>query len=297
MSARRTAGYSHPMTRQDVTFQSGGDDIAAWLYPGTNGTCVVMAHGFSLTRRDGLDTYAQALNATGAGVLVFDHRYLGDSGGEPRQRIRVKEQAEDYRAAIAYGRQLDGVDPDRIVLWGYSFAGGTSVDVAASDARIAGLILLCPFLDGRARVLGTTRRTPWIAMRVMARAIRDRLGSHNTIKATGQPGELAAMAFTGEAEGFAACASSAWINEAAPGAFATIALHRPVTNARRLGMPVWIGLGERDITVSRKAIERLASNAPRAELHRYDMAHFEPFHGTDPARVAGDQAAWLARWS
>ncbi len=100
------------MTREDVTFQSGGDEIAAWLYPGGS-TCVVMAHGFSLTRHDGLDTYATALNQAGATVLVFDHRYLGDSGGEPRQRVRVKQQAEDYRAAVAYARQLDGVDPDQ----------------------------------------------------------------------------------------------------------------------------------------------------------------------------------------
>ncbi|MDR7085507.1 pimeloyl-ACP methyl ester carboxylesterase [Aeromicrobium panaciterrae] len=282
------------MTREDVTFQSDGDEIAAWLYRGGD-VCVVMAHGFSLTRHDGLDTYAEALNNAGATVLVFDHRYLGDSGGEPRQRIRVKEQSEDYRAAIAYARALDRVDPEKIVLWGYSFAGGTSVNVAASDPRIAGAILLCPFLDGRARVLGTTRRTPWVATRVMGRAIRDRLGSSSTIKATGEPGEMAAMSFTGEAAGFAACTSSAWINEASPGAFATIATHRPVTKAKRLGMPVWVGLGEKDITVSGKAIQKLAAKASNAELHRYDIAHFEPFHGKDPALIAADQADWFTR--
>ncbi|WP_332644893.1 alpha/beta hydrolase [Aeromicrobium sp.] len=284
------------MTREDVTFLSGGDEIAAWLYRGGE-VCVVMAHGFSLTRHDGLHTYAEALNSAGATVLVFDHRYLGDSGGEPRQRIRVKEQSDDYRAAIAYARGLDGIDPKKIVLWGYSFAGGTSVNVAANDPRIAGLILLCPFLDGRARVIGTTRRTPWVATRVMGRAIRDRLGSPNTIKATGEPGEMAAMAFTGEAAGFAACASSEWINEASPGAFATIATHRPVTKAKRMAMPVWVGLGERDITVSGKAIEKLAREAPHAELHRYGIAHFEPFHGNDPAVIAADQADWLRRQS
>lgn len=284
------------MTREEVTFQSGGDDIAAWLYPG-GATCVVMAHGFSLTRHDGLDNYATALAAVGATVLVFDHRHLGDSGGDPRQRVRVKDQAEDYRSAIAHARGLDGVDPDRIVLWGYSFSGGTSVNVAANDSRIAGVMLLCPFLDGRARTLDTTRRTPWVATRLMWRAIRDRLGSHNLIKATGKPGELAAMTFAGEAEGFAAAAheGSPWRNEVAPGVFATVALHRPVTNAKRLTMPVWVGLGERDITVSRKAVEKLAAKAPRAELHRYDIAHFEPFHGADPAIIAADQADWFNR--
>ncbi len=284
------------MTRLDTTFPSGDSECAAWLYLG-GATCIVMAHGFSLTRHDGLDTYARALNAAGATVLVFDHRHLGDSGGEPRQRVRVKEQAEDYRAAIAYARRLAGVDPDRIVLWGYSFAGGTSVNVAANDSRIAGVILLCPFLDGRARVLGVMRRTPLVGVRVMARAIRDRLGSHNLIKVTAEPGELAAMAFEGEAEGFAAATDgeSPWTNEVSPGAFATIAMHRPVTKARRLGIPVWVGLGEQDITVSRKAIEKLAANAPIAELHRYEVGHFEPFFGEDPAVIAADQAAWFRR--
>ena len=133
--------------------------------------------------------------------------------------------------------------------------------------------------------------------RVMARAIRDRLGSHNLIKVTAAPGELAAMAFEGEADGFAAATDegSPWRNEVSPGAFATIAMHRPVTKARRLGMPVWVGLGERDITVSRKAVERLAEKAPHAELHRYDMAHFEPFHGADAAAIATDQAEWFGR--
>ena len=284
------------MTRQVVTFPSGDSECAAWLHPG-GPTCIVMAHGFSLTRHDGLETYAQALNAAGATVLVFDHRCLGDSGGEPRQRVRVKEQAQDYRAAVAYARALDGVEPDRIVLWGYSFAGGTSVDVAANDPRIAGVILLCPFLDGRARVLGVMRRSPLVGLRVMARAIRDRLGWHNLIKVTAEPGQLAAMSFPGELEGFTAAteAGSPWINEVSPGAFATVAFHRPMVKAKRLLMPVWVGLGDHDITVSAKAIQHLATKAAQAELHRYDMAHFEPFHGPDPAIIAADQADWFSR--
>lgn len=282
------------MTREDVTFLSGDDRIAAWLYAGGS-TCVVMAHGFSLTRHDGLEPYAEALNMAGATVLVFDHRYLGDSGGEPRQRVRVKQQQEDYRAAITYARQLDGVE--RVVLWGYSFAGGTSVNVAARDPDIAGLMLLCPFLDGTARVLGTTRRTPLVGLRIMARAVRDRLGSHNLIKVTAEPGSLAAMAFEGESDGFAAATtgSSPWRNEVSPGAFATIAFHRPVDKAKRLKVPVWVGLGDRDITVSRRAIETFAVKAPQVDLHRYDLGHFEPFHGDDPAVIAADQAEWFSR--
>jgi dienelactone hydrolase len=288
------------MHREDVTFPSGNDSCAAWLYrPETTGptSCIVMAHGFSMTRHDGLGTYAEALAAAGSAVLVFDHRYLGDSGGQPRQHFRIKKQEQDHQAAVAYARGLDGIDPDRIIVWGFSFAGGTAVNVAAKDQRIAGVMLMCPFLDGLPRVLGTVRRTPLVALRVMARALKDLAGSHTLIPVTGPPGALAAMAFEGEAEGFAAAApaGSPWRNEISPGLFATVALHRPVTKAKRLTMPVWVGLGQRDITVSRRAIERLAEQAPQAELHRYDVDHFEPFHGSDPADIAADQADWLTR--
>lgn len=289
------------MTREDLTVRSGSDDCAAWLYrpvaPAGPVPCIVMAHGFSMTRHDGLDEYAATFVAAGVAVLVIDHRHLGDSGGALRQRFRADEQAADVRAAIGVARGLDGVDPDRIVLWGFSFAGGTAVDVAATDPRVAGLVLVCPFLDGRARVLGTLRRTPVVALRVMAAAIRDLSGRHTTIPVTGPPGSLAAMAFEGEAEGFAAAArdGSPWRNEISPGAFATVAFHRPVRRAARLRMPVWVCLGEDDITVSRSAVEQLASRAPRAELHRYRVDHFGPCLPPHQSAIAADQADWIRR--
>jgi fermentation-respiration switch protein FrsA (DUF1100 family) len=98
--------------RTEVEFSSGGVRCAGWIYrPAGNDAdipCVVMAHGFSLTRHDGLNTYAEALAATGAAVLVYDHRFLGDSDGEPRQRIRICEQHQDRRSAIAFARARTG---------------------------------------------------------------------------------------------------------------------------------------------------------------------------------------------
>ncbi|MGE4428175.1 MAG: alpha/beta hydrolase [Solirubrobacteraceae bacterium] len=286
------------MTREDVTFRSGQNGCAAWLYRPSPGDgpvpCVVMGHGFSLTRHDGLEPYAQALVAAGAAVLVFDHRHLGDSGGTPRQRFRVAGQTADYRAAVDYARTLEGVDPDRIVLWGFSFSGGIAAQVAASDARIAGLLLLCPFLDGLARVRSTSPRAiAWI----LPRALRDMAGGHTLIPVTAQPGEHGAMTLPGEADGFTAsiAAGSPWRNEISAGIFATVAMHRPVTVAPKVRCPVWIGLGERDVSVSAPAIERFSERAPRAELRRYDVDHFEPLYGDGPERIADDQAAWLRR--
>jgi dienelactone hydrolase len=125
-----------------VEFTSGGLRCAAWFYRPdvTDGDvpCVVMAHGMSLTRHDGLDRYAGILVAAGVAVLVYDHRYLGDSEGEPRQRVQLSRQVQDRRSAIEFARRIDGVDPDRIVVWGYSFSGGSAAVAAAADPLVAG---------------------------------------------------------------------------------------------------------------------------------------------------------------
>jgi dienelactone hydrolase len=286
--------------RSDVEFPSGSGACAAWLYrPDAAGTqpgpCIVMAHGFSLTRHDGLPAYAERLAGAGAAVLVFDHRHLGDSPGDPRQRFRKPAQREDWRSAVTAARHLDGVDPERIVLWGFSFGGGHAVETAVDDRRIAAVIALAPFVDGLARVVATPLRT---AAWIIPRSVADVAGRHNLVPVTGPPGSKAAMPLPGEAEGFAAVTAtpgSPWRNEITPALFLTVAFHRPVAKARRVRCPLWVGLGERDISVSGKAVARLAARAPKGELHRYPYDHWEPYLGDAPARVAADQIAFLQR--
>ncbi len=283
--------------REDLRFPSAGDQCAAWLYRPAAGRpypCVVMANGFSLTRHDGLPAYAEALSRAGVAVLLFDHRYLGDSGGMPRQRFRTSAQMQDWRAAVAYARRVEGVDAERIVLWGYSFAGAHAVETAASDSRIVAVMALCPMLDGRARALTTPPRLSlWIAPRALA----DDLGRHNLVPVAAEPGGRAAMTLPGEADGFAAAVpeGSPWRNEISPGVFLTVAFHRPVRRARAVRVPVWLGLGERDVTVSRRAIERFAARAADAELHTYPQDHFGVLTGEGAAQVAADQVDFLRR--
>ncbi|MEV4421253.1 hypothetical protein AB0L40_14905 [Patulibacter sp. NPDC049589] len=127
-------------------------------------------------RHEGLLPYARALRDAGHLVLVFDHRHLGDSGGEPRQRFREAEQRAD-----------------------------------------------------------------------------------------------------------------------SPGVFLAIALHRPHRKASSIPTPLWVGLGDRDITVAAPAVRKLAERAPRGELHRYDVDHFEPFHTDAWRAIAADQVTFLDR--
>lgn len=280
------------MNGAEVTFLSAGTRCAAWLYrpadTGADTACVVMAHGFGLTRHDGLAGYAQALVQAGVAVLVYDHRYLGDSEGTPRQRVRMAEQLIDRLAAIAFARTLDGVDPGRIIVWGFSLSGGTAVEAAAADQRVAGAILLCPFLDGRWRTLHGMRTQPRNAMRVTLHAMRDKL-----IPVTGRPGDHGGLTFPGEFDGFHSMVTAGWRNEVHAGMVLPLPFWRPVAHARKIVCPILIQAGKRDISVSAKSVHRLARQAPRAVLKSYDVDHFGPFCEDHSSQIAADQADWL----
>jgi fermentation-respiration switch protein FrsA (DUF1100 family) len=297
MRATVAMWFSHGMAREDVTFPSGDAHCAAWFYPATGDAtgrapCVVMAHGFSMTRGDGLDFYATALAAGGAHVLVFDFRHLGDSGGEPRQRFRAPRQREDLISAVAYARSRDEVDPRRIVLWGFSFSGGHVTHLLGEGLDVAGAFLLCPFVDGLKRVLVTP---PSVVAWILPRALADLAGRHNLIPVTAEPGGRAAMTLPGEAAGFAKSREpgSRWRNEISPGLFATVGLFRPVRKASRITVPLWVGRCTDDVSTDFGAIGRLAEKAPMAELHDFPGDHFDPFHGALPEQVAASQVAFL----
>ena len=132
------------MERKEVSFISGGEQLAAWLYepaPSPEGSdpertelqCVVMAHGLGGTRDAGLPPYAERFAEAGMRVVIFDYRHFGASTGEPRQLLDIGRQLEDWRAAIAFARQLDGVGPERVAIWGTLFGGGHVLTIAAED--------------------------------------------------------------------------------------------------------------------------------------------------------------------
>lgn len=280
----------------EVRFASADGECAAWLTrpPASRSAvpCVVMGNGATLTRHDGLPAYAERFTAAGAAALAFDYRHFGDSPGEPRQQLRIRAQRCDLQAAVAFARGQDGIDPDRIVLWGFSIAGGYVLQVAAADRRTAAVLAVFPLLDLAARALATPARD---LARLLGPALRDRLGRPRVVAATGPPGARAVLTRPGEAEGFARVVApgSPWRNELSPGAL--LSWFRPVTTARRVAAPLWVSLGERDVSVPSTAIERLAERAPHAELRRYPCDHFDALAGAQRDRIADDQVSFLRR--
>jgi cephalosporin-C deacetylase-like acetyl esterase len=140
--------------KRDVSFAVKGTSLHAWLFLPENLSapvpCIIMAHGFGLTKDMGLESYAVRYQKAGFAVLIFDYRHFGKSGGQPRQLIWIPYQLEDWLAAIKYVRNLKEIDSGRIALWGTSFSGGHVIVTAAKDNQIACVVAQCPALDGRA---------------------------------------------------------------------------------------------------------------------------------------------------
>lgn len=66
-----------------------------------------------------------------------------------RTRLIPMKQVEDYRNAISYLQGEPGVDPDRIGIWGSSFAGGNVIVTAALDSRVKAVVGQVPAISGK----------------------------------------------------------------------------------------------------------------------------------------------------
>jgi len=140
------------VAREDVSFDSGGERIAAWFYPGEgDGTgrrpCIVIGHGFAAVKEARLDAFAERFAAAGFACLVFDYRHFGASGGMPRQVIDIGHQRRDWDAALRYARSLKRVDADHIGIWGTSFGGGLALELAARDGGVRAAVFHLPLVD------------------------------------------------------------------------------------------------------------------------------------------------------
>src|SRR5690349_7242759 len=139
---------------RQLKFESKGLSCAASLFRPAGipdrAPCVVLAHGFTGTK-DQLTPYAEAFATAGLAALTFDYRHFGDSEGNPRQVVDIQKQLEDWRAAIAFARTIDGIDPKRIALWGSSLSGGHVIKLGAEDPTIAAVVAQVPAVDKSAR--------------------------------------------------------------------------------------------------------------------------------------------------
>jgi fermentation-respiration switch protein FrsA (DUF1100 family) len=275
--------------RKKARFSSGDTECAAWHYPGTNGACVIMAGGGAVTKEPGTDLFARRFHEAGFDVLAFDYRRLGESGGQPRQVIRIREQLTDWQAAIAFAAGLPGVDPARLAIWGFSLSGGHVFRVAADNPQLSAAIAQTPNADGPAAARNAARHQKPLAMlRLAGRGILDALGGLAgrpplLIPLAGQPGTVAMLTTPDSIDGDRALnpgnSYPDWQQAVAARSAPQIGLYRPGRDASRVRCPLLVLVCDRDQTALAGPAVGAANRAPRGELVQLPGGHYEPFLG------------------
>lgn len=152
---RTDVGATTPADRglayRDVEFAtSDGVRLSGWLVPSKAGAAVVLLHGAGSTRSGVLDQ-AVVLGRAGYGVLLFDARGHGRSGG--RAMDFGWRGDEDVAAAVTFLRAQPDVDDERIAAVGMSMGGEEAIGAAADDTRIKAVVA-----EGATTVWRETRR-------------------------------------------------------------------------------------------------------------------------------------------
>jgi fermentation-respiration switch protein FrsA (DUF1100 family) len=261
-----------------------------------------MAHGIAGTRDSGLLPFAEAFAEAGLDALLFDYRCFGDSTGEPRQYAWPPRHREDYAAAVEFARGLEGVDPDRIVLWGTSWSGGHVVYVAADDPRIAAVISQAPDMDGVRTLREISRYADWGQLaRVTLEGIKDaatvlRRRPPHMMPVVSGPGEPAAMTSADAEAGYRSIAGPTWRNELTARAVLAENLNRPINRIDRIGCPILVQIADRDTVAPPPTARAAAWRAKgKVEVREYPCLHFDIYLGEWRRHSIADQLHFLRR--
>lgn len=297
------------MKHDEITFDSHGTTCAARHWTGVGSALetdagrpvVVMAHGLAGTVDSGLAPFAEALAEAGMDVVAFDYRGFGASQGSPRQRVRVSDQVDDYRAAVTAAQRLPGVDASRVVLWGVSLAGGHVLQVATGRDDVAAVVSLTPLVDGLAaarHAMGHHR--PSTLLRSTVSGVRSRVsgargGRPVTMPVVARPGEVGALTLEGCYEDYLSIAGPTWVNEVDADVALELGSRDAAKAAKQLRVPILVQIADFDRSAPPRAAAKAAFNA-RAEVRHYPCDHFDVWPGKQWFDAASShQVSFLTR--
>jgi len=134
---------------RNIEFESQGAILRGRLYlpkdKNIKHPVIIMAHGFATTI-NGMtaDKYAEKYREAGFAVLLYDHRNLGSSDGEPRQEINFWVQSRGYIDAIDFVSKQTKIESTKIVVWGASLSSREAFLVGSVDNRVKAIIAMIP---------------------------------------------------------------------------------------------------------------------------------------------------------
>ena len=123
---------------EQITLTSGdGVTLSGWYIPSRNKAAVILLHGYGANRTEMLGR-AGALARHGYGVLLYDLRAHGESGGAWRTYGWL--DVKDVDAALVFLRNRADLDPERIGILGFSIGGQIALRAAAQSDRLKAVV-------------------------------------------------------------------------------------------------------------------------------------------------------------
>ncbi len=114
-----------------------GVQLAAWYVPSQNGAAIIALHGGNGNRAHVLN-HIQRVVEHGYGVLMFDLRGHGESGGE---QFPAANDSLDVEAGVNYLQTRPDVNPDKIGGLGLSLGAVVMIQGAAKNSDIKAVIV------------------------------------------------------------------------------------------------------------------------------------------------------------
>lgn len=149
MLSSYTISHAIENSSRTIEFESQGATLRGRFYiPDLDKShlpVIIMAHGFTTTI-NGMtaDKYAERFRESGYAVLLYDHRNLGISDGQPRQEINFWVQSRGYIDAIDFICSQAEIDSTKIALWGASLSAQEAFLVGSIDPRVKAVITMIP---------------------------------------------------------------------------------------------------------------------------------------------------------
>lgn len=134
---------------RDIEFMSQDAILRGRLYlpeeKSEKSPVVIMAHGFTTTI-NGMtaDKYAERYKEAGFAVLLYDHRNLGISDGEPRRDVNFWVQCRGYIDCIDFAINQPEIDTSKIAVWGASMSAQEAFLVGSIDERVKAIVTMIP---------------------------------------------------------------------------------------------------------------------------------------------------------
>ncbi|KAF8247032.1 alpha/beta-hydrolase [Wilcoxina mikolae CBS 423.85] len=138
------------IVRHATSFQTiDGTSLSGFFYPAAaTAPIIILTHGLTLLIEHYLDVIAAAFQAAGYAALIYDQRPAWTQDVIPYTQVSDLHDAITFVTSSLF--PYPGTfNASKLALWGFSYAGGHSIQAAASDRRVKAVLALCPVVSGK----------------------------------------------------------------------------------------------------------------------------------------------------